>query len=132
MVESDASCSFQVGRGTKQGDPLSTLLFNAVLENAFRDVRSNWLDEKFGLEMSIRSECRVASLCLADDVLLVASSAKPFKEMLSYVTKAAARRGLSLHENNTKVITNGDVTASSRLPAQMDINSKSFKVVGQR
>ena len=38
-VVSQTSRTFGIGRGTKQGDPLSTLLFNAVLEDIFRDVR---------------------------------------------------------------------------------------------
>jgi len=33
------SRTFQIKRGTKQGDLLSSLLFNAVLESCFADVR---------------------------------------------------------------------------------------------
>ena len=38
-MERQSSRSFEIQRGTKQGDPLSTLLSNAVLEDAFREVR---------------------------------------------------------------------------------------------
>ena len=46
---------FALARGTKQGDPLSTLLFNAVLEDVFRDVRSKWDRKKVGLEAALMS-----------------------------------------------------------------------------
>ena len=69
-VDSMISRAFALGRGTKQGDPLSTLLFNAVVEDAFRDVRPKWLKKKFGLEMSLGIECHLSHLCFADDVVL--------------------------------------------------------------
>ena len=36
------SKEFDILRGTKQGDPLSSLLFNAVLEDIFAEVKPAW------------------------------------------------------------------------------------------
>ena len=63
LVDSMPSRSFSIERGTKQGDPLSTLLFNAVLEDAFRDVRPSWMRKKYGVEMSLGVEAYLASVC---------------------------------------------------------------------
>ena len=39
QVKTDCnSREFEIGRGTEQGDPLSTLLFNALLADMFREV----------------------------------------------------------------------------------------------
>ena len=36
------SRNFNISRGTKQGDPLSSLLFNCVSESVMRKVKANW------------------------------------------------------------------------------------------
>ena len=87
-VTNETSRAFTIGRGTKQGDPLSTLLFNAVLEDMFGDVRSKWQARKYGIEMSIGAESRLTSLCFADDVTLLATSVKHLKAMMEDRDKA--------------------------------------------
>ena len=120
---------FCLGRGTKQGDPLSTLLFNAVLEAVFRDVRSKWEEHKYGIDMSIGLENRLTSLCFADDVLLLATNMKELKVMMQDLIEAAARRGLVAHDDKTKVLTNADITAARRLPASLEFGGRSFQVL---
>ena len=105
-VDSMLSRSFVLGRGTKQGDPLSTLLFNAVLEDVFNDLREKWIQKKFGLEMSLSTESYLTSLCFADDVVLVGSNARHLQEMISDLRAAAAARGLKIHSGKTKILTN--------------------------
>ena len=90
-VDSMLSRSFVLGRGTKQGDPLSTLLFNAVLEDAFEDVRPSWTRKKFGLDMSIGAKCHLTSVCFADDVVLVANNAIQIQEMIADLKKQRQR-----------------------------------------
>ena len=41
-----ASRTFTVGRGVKQGDPLSPVLFNALLEDVFREIKRKWMLNK--------------------------------------------------------------------------------------
>ena len=36
------SRNFNISRGTKQGDPLSSLLFNCVSESVMRKVKAKW------------------------------------------------------------------------------------------
>ena len=68
------SKEFDIKRGTKQGDPLSTLLFNAVLEHVFAKLKLYWVKRGCGLEMSIGAKRHLSNLRFADDVLLFAST----------------------------------------------------------
>ena len=106
VVTNLPSKKFSISRGTKQGDPLSTLIFNAVVEDIFRDVRQKWEDKKFGIYMSTGRKQYLRSLCFADDVLLTATSSKQISVMLEDLRSAAAARGLTIHPEKTKVLTN--------------------------
>ena len=61
------SRQFPITRGTKQGDPLSTLLFNAVLEDIFRDVQQKWMDKRHGIEFSLSDTDFLQNLRFADE-----------------------------------------------------------------
>ena len=48
-VQTDvASRLFNISRGTKQGDPISPLLFNAVVEALMKDVKEKWSKKGWG------------------------------------------------------------------------------------
>ena len=42
----EESNMFEIRKGTKQGDPLSSLLFNMVLQNSLKDDIQRWQKEK--------------------------------------------------------------------------------------
>ena len=48
-VDNMLSRCFCIERGTKQGNPLSTMLFNAVLEDVFHEIRPEWTRKKYAL-----------------------------------------------------------------------------------
>ena len=42
VVKNNESRKFKISRGTKQGDPISPPIFNAVLETAMSKLRCRW------------------------------------------------------------------------------------------
>ena len=77
-------------RGVKQGDPLSPILFNAVLEKMFRTIKAKWVDSKTGIDFGHR---RLANLRFADDILLIAPSLQKLKDMIRDLAHAGAPCG---------------------------------------
>lgn len=61
---------FPILRGTKQGDALSTLLFNAVLNDLMRDVPDTWNQRRYGLQLGLAGSSRtlLSNLRFADDL----------------------------------------------------------------
>ena len=71
----EESDMFQTKKGTKQGDPLSSLLFNTVLQKALEGDIPRW-QKKRGMGIYLRDkdhDC-LTNMRFADDVLLFASS----------------------------------------------------------
>ena len=92
------SKSFVIGKGTKQGDPLSPALFNAVLEVLLRKLKVKWARSKWGLRMGDYAHAdMIQNLRFADDILLVAKSLPQVRGMLEDLSREASSAGLNLH-----------------------------------
>jgi len=102
IVADVTSRSFAVGRGTKQGDPLSPALFNAVLEGVMRNLRIKWKSQRVGLRVG--SDI-LNNLRFADDILLIGRSRAQIRHMLEDLALEAGKVGLKLHMGKTKVLT---------------------------
>eukprot|EP00973_Karenia_brevis_P071847 9984620-Karenia_brevis.AAC.1 len=99
-----ASRQFNICRGTKQGDPLSTHIFNAVLQHALREVIADWQVKGYGIRFGRRGGTALTNLRFADDVILVATSRKHVEIMLQDLSKSCRKVGLNVHHGKTKVI----------------------------
>ena len=82
------SRSFAIERGVKQGDPISALLFIAVMQSCFEEMQKKWrsLDArrtrcKYGIELSSDLEDRLTNLRFADDVILAAQNQNDIKKI---------------------------------------------------
>ena len=86
VVESNM---FEIEKGTKWGDLLSSLLFNTVLQNSLKEVTQRWQKKK-GMEICLSDhdhDC-LTNLGLADDVLLFATSKEQFQNILCEFKKS--------------------------------------------
>ena len=99
--------------GAWQGDLLSTLLLNALMESIFQLHRDRWKDNKMGLDAG-NSEFST-NLQFADDVLCAADSRKGMQRMLEDLSTESIRQALHLHPDKSKVLTNSHGASSGIL-----------------
>lgn len=101
--------TFPIKKGVRQGDPLSSNLFNAVLEEVFRNLE--W--EGRGLKIDGKW---LNNLRFADDIVLISENKDEVQKMLEELTKACRRVGLVINASKTKYMSNtdrGDVYANN-------------------
>ena len=99
---------FPIKRGTKQGDPLSSLLFNTVLQYSLeRDLR-RWQESRKGIRLSDKTEDCLTNLRFADDVLLFSTSLERLRDMLCEFKTSTEAVGLGIHPDKTKILSNQD------------------------
>jgi len=102
------SSSFNIERGAKQGDPVSPILSNAVLEQLMRAVKAKWKLKKYGFKIDEGAEDEfINNLRYADDILLMARSLPQLRNMLADIDREAKKVGLTLHPEKTKIQHNG-------------------------
>jgi hypothetical protein len=116
------SKSFKIQRGSKQGDPMSPKLFNAVLEKVFKRIQLKWAEKDWGIKVDGK---RLTNLRFADDVILVASSKNQVAMMLEDLATAAAEVGLQIHMGKTKVLSNSNENTGGHIL----MKGKSIEVV---
>ena len=96
---------FEINKVTKQGDPLSSLLFNTVLQVALKDDFPRWQKKK-GMGICLGNyelDC-FTNLRLADDVLLFATTKEQLQKMMS---EFKHKVGLKIHPGKkTKILSN--------------------------
>ena len=100
------SSHFHIERGVKQGDPLSSLLFNALLEDIFKTLKQQWSPRAYGIRLGHTSSTHLTNLRFADDVLLFATTLPQVTSMLNSLHDVAGTCGLELHPDKTVIMSN--------------------------
>ena len=94
---------FEKKKGTKQCDPLSSLLFNAVLQLALKNNLANWQRKGMGIRLGDSESDCLTNLRFADDVLLFVTSMEQLQRMLCDLDRSTEKVGLK--RNTLKMLT---------------------------
>ena len=98
---------FETERGTKQGDPLSSLLFNAVLQTALKEDIPRWKKKRgMGICLGTNDHDCLTNMRFVDDVLFCASSKEQLHKMPCEFKQSTEKLGLIIHPGKTKILSN--------------------------
>ena len=132
---------FDIQKGSKQGDPMSSRLFNTVLQYALKNVIQRWQRKKgMGIYLSDQERDCLTNLRFADDVMLFATFKGQIQNMMCEFKEATEKVGLTIHPDKTKILSNESSMNSDtkRYIKIGDMNieilakSESVKYLGQR
>jgi hypothetical protein len=106
-VQTDVkSRMFGIFRGTKQGDPISPILFNSVVESFMRRLKDRWTTKGFGVQLGTLPSSTLTNLRFADDILLIGRTLPQIRKMISDVASESGKIGLEPHAGKTKILHN--------------------------
>jgi Reverse transcriptase (RNA-dependent DNA polymerase)/Endonuclease-reverse transcriptase/Domain of unknown function (DUF6451) len=116
---------FQTDVGTRQGDPLSPLLFITYLERVMDQVRQNTCGINIGGVM-------INNLRFADDIDLIDEDVSSLQRQFDLTKSAAEQSGLILNTNKTKTMVFGDrnIERSIRVAGNTIENVEKFEYLG--
>jgi hypothetical protein len=86
----ESSREIKINRGVKQGDPMSSILFNLVIDELFETI-----GDRFGYE--IAGVGSVNARAFADDIALVSGTEVGMQKLLSETEEFLSSRGLELN-----------------------------------
>ena len=124
-----ASKPFNIQRGVKQGDPLSSLLFNALLEDIFKQLKQSWTTPKYGVQIGHTRTSTITNLRFADDVLLFAPTLPQLTTMLNDLHNLAEQYGLELHPDKTVILSNLSQRRGRQATKTVQVGSRQGKVL---
>ena len=97
---------FDIQKGSKQGDPLSGLLFNTVLQYSLKDETQRWQKKQERVCTCDHDHDCLTNLRFADDVMLFATPKGQLRKMMCEFKKATEKVGLRIHPDKTKILSN--------------------------
>jgi hypothetical protein len=119
-------------RGVKQGDPMSSILFNLVIDELFEII-----GDRFGYELE--GVGKVNARAFADDIALMSGSEQGMQELLSATEKFLAARGLVLNADKCisiclrkagKVKKSQIADSSVKNPPKFTVTNKPIQLLG--
>ena len=84
---------FNIDRGVKQGDPLSSLLVNCVSESLIRKLKVQWRSKRYGLQLQPHPDDTLYNLRFADDILLLSTTLPSVTNMIAELSEKAPKLG---------------------------------------
>ncbi|KRZ48391.1 Retrovirus-related Pol polyprotein from type-1 retrotransposable element [Trichinella nativa] len=114
------SHKIEINQGVRQGDPISPLLFNSVMDELIERLEQSGVGYKI-------NNTEVVTLAFADDVTLVSSSHRGMEKLLSITHDFINERGLKLNIRKCKGIR---FVRTPKTKSLVQDTSKAFKVRG--
>ena len=122
---------FDIQKGSKQGDPMSSLLFNTVLQYSLKDEIQRWQKKKgMGIYLSDQDRDCLTNLRFADDVMLFVTSKEQIQKMMYEFKKATEKVGLRIHPDKTKILSNQS-TINSNTRRHIEVGETSIEVLSK-
>ena len=90
-----------------------------------RKVKADWKSKSFGLDVDATE--KLTNLRFADDLLLTGKSLHQVSKMLADLIEEAAKHGLEVHPDKTKIMWNGQGRGTSK--KNITINGQNFEVL---
>ena len=120
LINNTQSDPFDIDTGARQGDKLSTILFNLALEKVARAMSINWEGTIFYSSKQM--------IAFADDTDLIGRGTFAVKESFVEMDMEASNVGLLVNENKTKYMTL-DRKSGSRVGQNITMDNYNFEVV---
>ena len=123
-VQTDEECNiFDIQKGSKQGDPMSSLLFNTVLQYSLKEEIQRWQKKK-GMEIYLSDHDRdcLTNLRFAVDVMLFATTKEQIPKMMCDFKKSTEKVGLRIRPDKTKILSN---------QSNMNSDTKRYMKIGE-
>ena len=122
---------FDIQKGSKPGDPMSSLLFNTVLQYALKNVIQRWQKKKgMGIYLSDQERDCLTNLRFADDVMLFATSKEQIRNMMCEFKDATEKVGLRIHPDKTKILSNQS-SMNSDTKRYIEVGEMSFEILAK-
>ena len=119
--QANGSRTFPIRRGVRQGDVLSAILFNCVLDIAFESWKSKL--DTHGLYWGYGLE-RLTNTRYADDILLYAKSLSELQTMAELLIEELQLVGLQLNASKTKILRSDMIHEKDTNVNVVDISSE--------
>ena len=120
MIRNTASDPFDIDSGVRQGDKVSTILFNLALEKVARAMSINWEGTIFYSSKQLAA--------YADDTDLIGRGTLAVKESFIEMEKESNKVGLLVNEHKTKYMTL-DRKQGTRVGQNITMDNYNFEVV---
>ena len=120
---------FDIQKGSYQGDPMSSLLFNTVLQYSLKDEIQRWQKKKgMGIYLGDHDHDCLTNLRFADDVMLFATFKEQIRKMMCDFKKATEKVGLRIHPDKTKIFSNQS-TINSDIKKHIEVGDMSIEIL---
>lgn len=129
----EISESFEIKTGVRQGDGLSPILFNCVLEKVIREWKKGISDKEAFRIGRGNGRIRIDCLAFADDIVILTDDISKAKKRVDELQMIAKTTGLQVSYEKTEFMTN-----IKGAPHHLELGEekikrvKSFKYLGER